>query len=92
MKREKFKDLIEKIAIWVLKKIGRINARSVAQRNIAVQIVEHQENIYSLRSEAHKHFDRLWKEEISSRNNAYEWLCKMFRLPRNQAHISMPRS
>lgn len=38
---------------------------------------------------AHRSFDQIWKNNILSRNAAYEWLCSVVELDRDQAHISL---
>ena len=38
---------------------------------------------------AHQSFDRIWKNNILSRNAAYKWLCTVTGLDRDQAHISL---
>lgn len=39
------------------------------------------------REVAHKHFDRLWKENHMSRNQAYRWLRETLQLPKDRGHI-----
>ncbi len=42
----------------------------------------------ALRREAHKYFDRLYKEGVLSREGAYRWLSDLLCLPMQNVHIS----
>jgi hypothetical protein len=41
------------------------------------------------RKEAHKVFDRLWKQEGATRNQAYSVLAALLNIPKKKAHIGM---
>lgn len=41
----------------------------------------------ALRREAHQWFDRLYREGIMTKDDAYEWLSELISAPRSQAHI-----
>lgn len=43
----------------------------------------------SLKSEAHKQFDKLWKKKIMSRREAYKWLSVALDIPIEECHIGM---
>lgn len=43
----------------------------------------------ALKNEAHRYFDRLWKDGYVSRKVAYEMLSNAFRLPKEHTHIGM---
>ena len=42
-----------------------------------------------LRIKAHKEFDKLWKQNVMSRDLAYQWLADYLGLKRQDAHIGM---
>lgn len=42
-----------------------------------------------LKKEAHLYFDKIWKLKLLSRNDAYQWLSEMIKLPRKYTHIGM---
>lgn len=42
-----------------------------------------------LRSEAHKQFDVVWKDNIMTRKEAYIWLSKELHIPLSDCHIGM---
>jgi hypothetical protein len=46
------------------------------------------DEIKSLRAKAHRVFDRLWRDEFMTRDEAYKWLAVQFCLTPEQAHIS----
>lgn len=41
----------------------------------------------ALRREAHQWFDRLYREGVMTKDDAYEWLSELLSAPRSQAHI-----
>ena len=43
----------------------------------------------TLKKEAHKQFDPIWKSGLVSRREAYDWLAKMMNLPLEECHIGM---
>lgn len=43
----------------------------------------------TLKSEAHKQFDPIWKCGLMSRREAYKWLASMLRIDINDCHIGM---
>ncbi len=43
----------------------------------------------TLKKEAHKQFDPLWKSDFMSRREAYKWLSDMLNIPLEQCHIGM---
>ena len=42
-----------------------------------------------LRTEAHWHFDQLYKRGYMTKDDAYRWLASILCVPLNQAHIGM---
>lgn len=43
----------------------------------------------SLKQEAHKQFDPIWKCGLMSRDEAYSWLASMLNIPESECHIGM---
>ena len=43
----------------------------------------------TLKKEAHKQFDPLWKSGLMSRKQAYKWLSDMLEIPLDECHIGM---
>lgn len=43
----------------------------------------------SLKVEAHRQFDPIWKCGLMSRKDAYRWLSDMLNIPENECHIGM---
>ena len=41
----------------------------------------------ALRSEAHRHFDQLYRSGLMSKQEAYRWLAALLQAPLSQAHI-----
>jgi hypothetical protein len=48
-----------------------------------------QDNLKSLRAYTHNAFDKLWKDHIYTRSEAYEWLAETMDLPAKKAHIAV---
>lgn len=44
-----------------------------------------------LRKKCHKMFDELWKSGDMTRKEAYTWLYKIMKVPRNEVHIALFR-
>lgn len=40
-----------------------------------------------LKQQAHEHFDKIWKEKLMKRKNAYYWLSAELKIPRDYTHI-----
>lgn len=43
----------------------------------------------TLKSEAHRQFDPIWKSGLMSRKEAYRWLADMLKIPCEECHIGM---
>lgn len=43
----------------------------------------------SLKKKAHKYFDKIWKNKLMSRTEAYTWLAGRLCIPKNECHIGM---
>ena len=48
-----------------------------------------QDNLKSLRAYTHNAFDKLWKEQLYTRSEAYEWLAETMSLSAKKAHIAL---
>ena len=47
------------------------------------------ERLRTLKMEAHKQFDPIWKSGLMSRKQAYGWLANMLHIPFEECHIGM---
>ena len=47
------------------------------------------ERLRTLKMEAHKQFDPLWKSKFMQRREAYKWLSKELNIPISECHIGM---
>ena len=47
------------------------------------------EELQKLRKLAHARFDKLWRERIMTRTEAYRWIAKEMNIPEAEAHIGM---
>lgn len=47
------------------------------------------ERLRTLKMEAHKQFDPIWKSGLLSRKEAYKWLADMLDIPQDECHIGM---
>ena len=47
------------------------------------------ERLRTLKMEAHKQFDPIWKSGLMSRKEAYKWLADMLKIPVDECHIGM---
>lgn len=47
------------------------------------------EKLRTLKSEAHRQFDPIWKSGLMSRKEAYKWLATMLNIPTEDCHIGM---
>lgn len=47
------------------------------------------ERLRTLKREAHKHFDPIWKSGLMNRKDAYKWLSSMLNVPMEECHIGM---
>lgn len=43
----------------------------------------------TLKKEAHRQFDPMWKSGLMDRREAYKWLSKMLDIPQQECHIGM---
>lgn len=43
----------------------------------------------ALKIDAHKYFDKIWRDKHMSRNEAYLWLSKQLKIPHEYTHIGM---
>ena len=46
-------------------------------------------NFPTYKNKAHFYFDKIWKHNLLTRDEAYEWLAKKLDLTREQAHFSL---
>ena len=47
------------------------------------------EELRSWRKKCHNEFDFLWKEKLTTRTKAYEWMSNTLKIPSSQCHIAM---
>lgn len=47
------------------------------------------ERLRTLKAEAHRQFDPIWKSGLMSRKEAYKWLADMLMIPNEECHIGM---
>lgn len=47
------------------------------------------ERLRTLKKEAHRQFDPIWKSGLMSRREAYKWLADMLNIPLDECHIGM---
>ncbi len=47
------------------------------------------EKLRTLKAEAHKQFDPIWKSGLMNRREAYKWLASMLNIPLEECHMGM---
>lgn len=63
------------------------NAQYVARYTKAERVRDRRAT--DARKEAHRHFDRLWREGHMTRSDAYAWLAFKMEMPMDDAHMGM---
>ena len=76
--------------VWVCSNYPKCDAYVGCHKNTEIPLGRLANiRLRTLKSEAHKQFDPLWKSGLMSRKEAYRWLADMLHIPCEECHIGM---
>lgn len=76
--------------MWVCSKFPRCNSYVGCHRGTTLPLGRlANERLRTLKTEAHKQFDPIWKSGLMTRKEAYKWLADMLSIPYEECHIGM---
>lgn len=76
--------------VWVCSNFPKCNSYVGCHKGTEIPLGRlANERLRTLKMEAHKQFDPIWKSGLMSRKEAYRWLADMLRIPVDECHIGM---
>ena len=76
--------------IWVCSKFPKCNAYVGCHKGTEIPLGRlANEKLRTLKAEAHRQFDPIWKSGLMSRKDAYRWLANMLHISLEDCHIGM---
>lgn len=76
--------------VWVCKNYPRCNAYVGCHKGTDIPLGRlANERLRTLKTEAHRQFDPIWKSGLMSRKDAYKWLSDMLDIPLTECHMGM---
>lgn len=76
--------------MWVCSNYPKCNAYVGCHKGTTIPLGRlANERLRTLKMEAHKQFDPIWKSGLLSRKEAYKWLATMLNIPIDECHIGM---
>lgn len=76
--------------MWVCSNFPRCNSYVGCHKGTTIPLGRlANERLRTLKAEAHKQFDPLWKSGLMSRKHAYRWLADMLKISPDECHIGM---
>ena len=76
--------------MWVCSKFPKCNSYVGCHKGTTLPLGRlANERLRTLKAEAHKQFDPIWKSGLMSRKQAYNWLADMLRISVEDCHIGM---
>lgn len=76
--------------VWVCSSFPKCNSYVGCHKGTEIPLGRlANERLRTLKMEAHKQFDPIWKSGLMSRKEAYRWLADMLGIPTDECHIGM---
>lgn len=76
--------------MWVCSNFPKCNAYVGCHKGTTIPLGRlANERLRTLKTEAHRQFDPIWKSGLMSRKEAYRWLADMLHIPTDECHIGM---
>ena len=76
--------------VWVCEKFPKCDSYVGCHPNTTIPLGRPANaRLRTLKKEAHRQFDPIWKSGLTSRREAYKWLAEMLDIPVEDCHIGM---
>lgn len=76
--------------VWVCSNFPKCNSYVGCHQGTTIPLGRlANERLRTLKMEAHKQFDPIWKSGLMNRKEAYKWLADMLKIPVDECHIGM---